>query len=146
MFLTIVLSLLISFTERIRVEAPGEADWWKEEDPEDMEVTTEDTWLSSFDDSADGGKNKSMDSGSTGSAKKFHNCGLETWEAARAAWTATPTNNSHKSNRTVDPPSQRELGRIISKASSLRTCELPRRTPLKNLVESYVMVWNGDDF
>ena len=125
------------------MEAPGEADWWKEEDLDAMEVTTDETWLS-FDDSIDA-KNKSTDSGSTGSAKKFHNCGLETWEAARAAWTAKPANPSTSTTRTVDPPSRKELGRIISKASSLRTCDLPRRTPLKNLVESYVMVWNGDE-
>lgn len=130
------------------MEAPGEADWWKEE-----EGTTDDTWLTNSSSEGDDSKKtdksfSSAEGGSTGSAKKFHNCGLETWEASRAAWTARPdpSNSSVIPSRVnQSPPSKKELAKIIAKASSLRACELPRRTPLKNMIESYVMVWNGDE-
>ena len=155
---THVISYLSS-TERIRMGAPDEQDWWKEGD------ATEDdsTWLmsssgvsESMDESiaieGDGNSRsmaKSPSSVSTstdGSPKKFHNCGLETWEKARAVWTAKPDNGSNSSiTRNAQPVNQRELGKLLSKASSLRTYELPRRIPLTSLVESYVSVWNSDD-
>jgi hypothetical protein len=78
------------------------------------------------------------------SQKKFHNCGLETWEASRKAWIAKPEGETRR-NASRTPVNHKELGKILSKASSLRTYELPRRTPLKDLVESYVTVWNGTD-
>jgi hypothetical protein len=78
--------------------------------------------------------------------KKFHNCGLEVWEVARARWNARPegANASRKSTH-KSSVSRKELGKILTKASTLRTYELPRSVPLNNLIESYVNVWNGDD-
>jgi hypothetical protein len=155
--------------EHIRMKAPREADWWKDVDERSMDATTEeDTWPlnssgvsnESLDDSIAESKRATEEgdsnSNSTGNAKKFHNCGLETWEVARAAWTARSacagdkgTGNRARSSslmsitRSQQPPSKKELSRMLAKASTLRTCELPRRTPLKNLVEAYVIVWNG---
>lgn len=137
--------------ERIRVAAPGESDWWKETEEASMGGTTDDTSLissgvsgESIDESIE--KVASSDSSSS-TNKKFHNCGLETWEAARAAWTAKPekkTSESPVSHLSYNMD-RKALSKILSKASSLRQYELPRRTPLKNLIESYVLVWNGSD-
>lgn len=143
--------------EKIRVGAPDEQDWWKEEDADDS------TWLmsssgvsESYDESTAGetvGNRKSMakspscvSTNTDGSPKKFHNCGLETWEKARAVWTARPEDERNiDATRNAQPVNQRELGKILSKASSLRTYELPRRIALNDLVQSYVSVWNADD-
>jgi hypothetical protein len=149
------------------MKAPREADWWKSVDEPSVDATTEeDTWPlnssgvsnESLDDSTAESKRatEDVDSNSTGNNKKFHNCGLETWEAARAAWRARPATvgdkDSSKSGRSSSlmsvtrsqqPPSKKELSRMLAKADNLRTYELPRRIPLKNLVESYVVVWNG---
>ena len=137
--------------------APHEQDWWKEEDGDDS------TWLmsssgvsESYDESTAGeagGRNKfvakspsNVSTNTDGSPKKFHNCGLETWEKARAVWTAKPEGGSNIcAARNAQPVNQRELGKILSKASSLRTYELPRRIALNDLVQSYVSVWNADD-
>lgn len=93
-------------------------------------------------------KSTSTDGGGTG-PRKFHNCGLETWEVARARWNARPTGSDpskkNSSNNSRAPVNSKELGKILTKASTLRTYELPRRVPLNNLVESYVNVWNGDE-
>jgi len=148
----IVLFLFVT-TEKIRTRAPGESDWWKGEDG--MEAPTEDDTSmlnsSNVSDSMDGSITaapsvcKSSSSSSTGADRSFHNCGLETWEAARAAWTAKPESSVRNTTSSRQTVNHRELSKVLAKASSLRTVELGRRIPLKDLVESYVCVWNGSD-
>ncbi|CAB9522310.1 expressed unknown protein [Seminavis robusta] len=142
--------------EQIRDAPPAETDWWKNQD--ELTNTEDDTTWPLNSSGASGEsvdesiEKKAFDgdssSGTSSSTKVFHNCGFETWEAARAAWTAKPADDAASRSASVtkqQPVNRKELGKMLSKASSLRTYELPRKMPLKNLVESYVVVWNGDD-
>lgn len=106
--------------------------------------------------SGGGGMSESMDesmedkleksSSTAGTPKRFHNCGLQTWQIARARWTARPKGTDfNKKADFIKPVNQKELKKILTKASALRTYELPRRVPLNNLVESYVDVWSGEE-
>ena len=132
--------------------APDEQDWWKEEEDDSTWLMSSSGVSESYDESTDG-NNKAMSkspsnvsTNTDGSPKKFHNCGLETWEKARAVWTARPEDGSKiGASRNAQPVNQRELGKILSKASALRTYELPRKMALNDLVQSYVSVWNADD-
>jgi hypothetical protein len=167
MSLGLYLSILSEEKIRSGRGPPAEHDWWRED--EEMETTTEEDtntsgggWLAG----SSGGLSESMDesvedanklatvtstdgSATSTTSRKFRNCGLETWEVARARWNARPDGadatkrKGSASNKA--PVSQKELGKILTKASTLRTYELPRRVPLNNLIESYVNVWNGND-
>jgi len=132
--------------ENIRDRAPTEQDWWN--DSKDGEA------------GAGGNHNdKSSSKGVVasiiqpqssasafmivdGKERKFHNCGLETWEQARKEW----------KKRTVDvippkpePPKKHELAKGLAKASNVRTFELPRKMALPDLINTYQQVWNLPD-
>ena len=73
--------------------------------------------------------------------KRFHNCGLETWERARGEW----------KRRTVDtlperptPAEYNHLVRGLTRNISQRTYELPQRMALSDLIEVYNDIWDGD--
>jgi hypothetical protein len=74
-------------------------------------------------------------------SKEFHNCGLETWLRAREVW----------KQRTVDtlpekptPAEHSQLVKGLTRSSSLRTYELPRRMALSDLINVYNDIWEGD--
>jgi hypothetical protein len=72
---------------------------------------------------------------------KFRNCGLETWVRAREEW----------QQRTVEtlperptPAEHAQLVRGLTKASTQRTYELPRRMALSDLISVYNDIWDGE--
>jgi len=76
--------------------------------------------------------------------KKFHNCGLETWEKARAVWKSS----GRRETVVIEPlprSNSKELYKGLTKARTLRSYELPKRTNLKDVIETYVTIWNGMD-
>lgn len=133
--------------------APDEQEWWKPEEEDDTTCMLSSGVSESMDDSIEMCSNskslvsKSSTSSSatdgTSTSLRFHNCGLETWEKTRAAWTARPDNVVVQASR--QPVNRKELEKALKKASSLRTYELPRRMPLPDLIDSYVTVWNGEE-
>lgn len=72
--------------------------------------------------------------------RRFHNCGLETWNKAREEW----------KKRTVEtlppkptPAEYNQLVRGLIKHSAQRTYELPRKMALSDLIDVYNDIWEG---
>jgi len=123
--------------ENIRDAPPTAEEWWRADCPADIDVYEED------EDGNIGDTPKVVISArmSTSGKKIFHNCGLETWLRARERW----------QRRTVDtlperpsPAAHAQLVKGLTKASSLRTYELPRRMALSDLINVYTDIWEGD--
>jgi len=135
--------------DRIFVTAPPcENDWWdtvsvESTEQEDIEV-------------------RNIPPGSSSNTKRFHNCGLETWEKARAIWKRGSETNGDGADLTqqqgaaliISRPTcssgspqreAKELLKGLKRARGLRSYELPRRTNLKNVIDTYVTIWDGMD-
>jgi hypothetical protein len=73
--------------------------------------------------------------------KRFHNCGLGTWQQVRKEW-------KKQTVETLPPrPTPAEYAQLVkglTRSSSLRTYELPRRMALSDLIGVYNDIWDGE--
>uniref|UniRef100_A0A6S8YXK0 DUF4050 domain-containing protein n=1 Tax=Ditylum brightwellii TaxID=49249 RepID=A0A6S8YXK0_9STRA len=112
--------------ENVRTQGcPSETDWWKDSSKKSAET--------------DGGGSKGgEENGETCSVAgaEFHNCGFETWEAARKQWRAAKV----KEKRPHPPPVRYdEVVRGLTQV--VRTYELPDRMTLPDIIEVFVDIW-----
>lgn len=124
-------------TENIRKAPPTGDEWWEtaceSNDSQDDE-----------EDYSDDGNTDAYDTvaiNALSQEKRFHNCGLKTWHKVRKEWT----------KRTVESlpprPTAAEYSQLVkglTKHSSMRTYELPRRMALSDLISVYNDIWEGD--
>uniref|UniRef100_A0A7S4SXZ0 DUF4050 domain-containing protein n=1 Tax=Ditylum brightwellii TaxID=49249 RepID=A0A7S4SXZ0_9STRA len=112
--------------ENVRTQGcPSETDWWKDSSKKSAET--------------DGrGSKGGEENGETCSVAgaEFHNCGFETWEAARKQWRAAKV----KEKRPHPPPVRYdEVVRGLTQV--VRTYELPDRMTLPDIIEVFVDIW-----
>jgi hypothetical protein len=129
-------------TVNIRNAPPKESDWWKVVGESDLcdEVDEYGHECGYEEDGDHPGEIPSITIQKESPPKKFHNCGLETWEQTRKEW----------NRRTVEvlppkptPAEHNQLVRGLTKHSCQRTYELPRRMALSDLIEVYTDIWEG---
>jgi hypothetical protein len=126
--LTRRIILFFMITENILANgAPTDEDWW---DNGSSDNGSEDSV------SLEGSKKPLH----AGTEKRFRNCGLETWKRVQQAWRARDPRVVMES-RSQSPKVKRDLVKALS---GCRQFDLPRRLPLKDLIDAYTDVWNGD--
>ena len=124
--------------ENIRNAPPTGDDWWR-----DIPCETKLSHSYSSDSDDDEVKEEGYETivlQSPSGHRQFHNCGLETWKIAREEW----------KRKTVEmlpprptPAEYNQLVKGLTKSSSLRTYELPRRMALSDLIDVYNDIWEG---
>jgi hypothetical protein len=124
----------IEHTENIREAPPRPEEWWQQVgSPEDDAFEADDRGII----------NPMVVFSPRTSCRrmKFRNCGLETWLRAREEW----------QQRTVEtlperptPAEHAQLVKGLTKASTQRTYELPRRMALADLISVYHDIWDGE--
>jgi hypothetical protein len=65
---------------------------------------------------------------------------LETWDKARKEWTQQTVETLPPKSTPVE---YNQLVKGLSKASTQRTYELPRRMALSDLIDVYTDIWDG---
>jgi len=130
--------------ENIRTQgSPSGADWWKRED----ETTMNGPDGGGGEENEENGQHQNMDSeveqngeaadvSFGGDGAEFHNCGLETWEAARKKWTTGTVKE-----RPPHPPPVRYDEVVRGLTQVVRTYELPGRMTLPDIVDVFVDIW-----
>jgi hypothetical protein len=129
---------LSSSIENIRNSPPSKEEWWTEMA---CETKMSRTYSGDYEDEAKEEGYETIVLQSPAGQKQFHNCGLETWEKTRAEW----------NRKTVEmlppratPAEYNQLVKGLTKSTSLRTYELPRRMALSDLIDVYNDIWDGE--
>jgi hypothetical protein len=133
----LILNLSFVVLENIRSAPPAAEEWW-----EDVAGESDDGH--DYEDAhSDDGHSEGYETiviKSLSRQKRFQNCGLETWLRVREKWT----------RRTVEtlpprptPAEYAQLVKGLTKSSSLRSYELPRRMALSDLIGVYNDIWDG---
>jgi hypothetical protein len=118
-------------TENILANGPPrDEDWWESDSNDDG---CEDSVILE-------GEEESKKQPQSGAEKRFRNCGLETWRRVQQAWRARDP-RAVMLSRSTSPKVKRDLVKALS---GVRQFDLPRRLPLKDLIDAYSEVWNGD--
>lgn len=152
--------------ENIRTGPPTSEEWWKEVQQPSCETTQELSRNYSSDSDVDE-ENEIKEEGyetivvqtsstitaasssslminttNTANSKEvvFHNCGYETWMKARSEWKKRTVQNLPPR---PTPAEYNQLVKGLTKSSSLRTYELPRRMALSDLIDVYTDIWEG---
>lgn len=133
---------LYCIKENIRQFPPTDDDWWEE-----AEAGTPDS-IDVYQEVEDGNNNNNLlpvvaiNAQVSKGGKRFHNCGLATWQVSRQAWKIKTQLAAYKKPVLLD---RAQTVKGLKKATSQRTYELPRRMALSDLIRVYNDIWDGDD-
>ena len=124
--------------ENIRERPPTADEWWED-------VGTSDTIDVYHEENKDkinpDGPAKVVINAVSTANKKFHNCGHETWVAARQEWNQRTVENIPERPALTE---RSQIAKGLRKATSQRTHELPRNVALPDLIRIYNDIWEGD--